>query len=172
MSAGKKRITRADLTLDYIKTILSYNPESGEFTWTGNGWDGRPAGTVNDDGYIKIAIHKIDFKAHRLAWAFVHGYIPDRSILVDHLNRVRTDNRISNFRLCNDKQNAENSSKPKNNTTGFKGVAKCKNTTRYRAYICHNRKQIHLGMFDTPEMASAAYCAAATTLGWEVFTPD
>ena len=162
---------RSDITLPYLRTILTYNPESGKFTWIGNQCGGRSAGTVDDNGYIKIAIHRIDFKAHRLAWAFVHGYLPEPHRKIDHLNRVRTDNRIDNFRLCSDKQNCENSGRPKNNTTGFKGVAKCKNTTKYRAYICHNRKQIHLGMFDTPEEGNLAYCNAAKALGWEVFTP-
>lgn len=166
------KLQRADITVEYLRSILSYDPDTGKFTWLGRQWHGRPAGTLNSDGYVRIVIAKIDFKAHRLAWAFTHGVIPHPLIPLDHLNGIRSDNRIGNLRICTPKQNSENATRPKSSTTGFKGVARCKNTTKFRAYICHNRKQIHLGMFETAEEANRAYCAAAFTLGWEVFKPD
>lgn len=167
-----KKIQREDITLEYIRSILDYDPKTGVFTWVGRQWDGQIAGTMTVDGYLRIVISKVQFKAHRLAWAYVNGYIPNADIPLDHLNGIRSDNRASNLRACTPKQNCENSSKPKNNTTGFKGVARCKNSSRFRAYICHNRKQIHLGMFDTEEEANKAYCTAAFTLGWSVFKAD
>jgi hypothetical protein len=166
------KLKRTDISLEYMRSVLSYDPESGVFTWTGRQWNGRVAGTATVDGYVRIVLCKTAFKAHRLAWALVNGYIPDSKIPMDHLNGIRNDNRICNLRLWTPKQNCENSSKPKSNTTGFKGVAKCKNSTKFRAYICHNRKQIHLGMFNSAAEANKAYCEAAFSIGWDVFKPD
>ena len=44
----------------------------------------------------------------------------------------------------------------KNNTSGYTGVSKLK-SGKYRAYIYFQRKQFHLGSFDTKEDAAAAY---------------
>lgn len=168
----KTRPKRSDLTLDYIKSVLDYDPETGLFKWKGNQWTGRSAGTINSDGYMKIAIQRLDFKAHRLAWAIFYGEMLDSTVPIDHINGTRTDNRICNLRACTSKQNSENSRKPRSNTSGFKGASKMKICENFRAYICHNRKQIHLGMFDTAEEANKAYCKAAFALGWEEFKPD
>ncbi|MGL9722094.1 HNH endonuclease signature motif containing protein [Symbiopectobacterium sp.] len=45
-------------------------------------------------------------RAHRLAWIYVYGVEPDGEI--DHINGIRSDNRICNFRIVDDKQNARN----------------------------------------------------------------
>lgn len=160
------KFTREAITLDYLRTLLALDTETGEFTWLGSFMTGRKAGTVDDNGYIKIVIHGIDFKAHRLVWAFVHGEIPHKSMHIDHLNGIKKDNRLANLRLCTAKQNCENAKRHRTNSTGFKGVSFCGN--KFRAYICHNRRQIHLGCFATKEEAHAAYCGAADRLGWKV----
>jgi hypothetical protein len=170
MSAGKaaarNRPDRSSLTLEYLKSVLSYDPQTGQFHWIANKWEGRPAGTVNSDGYIKIVVRLIDFKAHRLAWAFANNEMPPKAMHIDHINGIKTDNRLANLRLCTAKQNCENAKRHKSNTVGLKGVSTCGN--RFRAYICHNRKQHHLGVFSTPDEAHQAYCRAAIKLGWQV----
>jgi acetylornithine deacetylase/succinyl-diaminopimelate desuccinylase-like protein len=158
----RTRIERAD----FLRTILHYNSDTGVFVWIGKQHGGCVAGTTTANGYIRIAIECVGFHAHRLAWIMHYGTI-EASAHVDHINGDAKDNRIANLRLVNSKQNQENSRRPKNNTTGFKGVARYRD--KYRSYICHNRRQIHLGIYDTAKEAHAAYCdAAKNMLGWEV----
>jgi hypothetical protein len=79
---------------------------------------------------------------------------------VDHCEPLSTlDNRRANLRLATVSRNMANRGKPKNNTSGFKGVVK--NRNRFRAEIRVNRQKINLGSFGTPEEAHAAYSADA-----------
>ena len=88
----------------------------------------------------------------------------DESLVVDHINGDRLDNRKENLRLCHQKQNSANSRKSKNNTTGFKGVCFYKRDGVYTAQLMKDRKMIYLGRFTKPEYAAAAYDLAAMNL--------
>jgi len=83
---------------------------------------------------------------------------------VDHIDGDPANNRRANLRLCLHADNVKNQRKRCSNTSGFKGVGWHKQRRRWRAYIQINRKLLHLGLFDTPEQASAAYQAAAGVL--------
>ena len=91
---------------------------------------------------------------------FIMGCVPGDGIYVDHISGDTLDNRKCNLRKCEAKGNCRNSAKPKNNTTGYKGVSKGRNDL-YRAFIKVNYKQLSLGMWDTPEDAAYAYDVAA-----------
>jgi len=80
---------------------------------------------------------------------------------IDHVNGRKYDNRLVNLREATRQQNAANSKKRKHNTSGFKGVYWIERTRRWRASIHKDRKHIHIGYFDKPEEAHAAYCKAA-----------
>lgn len=155
------------LTQEKLKELFNYNPEEGVFTRkkrTSNRIKvGDKAGYLHPGGYIKIRTdngNKISF-AHRLAWIYHYGVNPDSEI--DHINGIRTDNRISNLRLATDKQNAENRhSAPSNNKTGLLGVSPIGN--RFMANISNNHKQIYLGCYKTPEEAHHAYLSAKRQL--------
>ncbi len=86
--------------------------------------------------------------------------IPDDS-QVDHKDNCGLSNRRSNLRAANNSQNSCNRSRQSNNTSGFKGVAFCRQTNRWKAYIVIDKKQRWLGRFDTAEEASFAYSQAA-----------
>ena len=137
-------------------------------------WKIKPSQKVNigdiagcvSDGYIQIQINKKLYKAHRLIWMFHNGDI-ETGLDVDHINRIKSDNRIENLRLATVSQNQSNVTKYKNNTSGYKGVSWDKRRKKWRAQINHNNKKIHIGYFDTPELAHAAYIAAAAKLQGE-----
>lgn len=152
-------------TYEYLSKILSYNPENGHLVWKVL-FPGRIAGSVNSDGYIKLALEKLDFKAHRIAWILFYGEPPTRRI--DHVNRVKSDNRITNLRECDQYENSHNCNISANNTTGFAGVSKI--GKRFRAYISKNRRQINLGVHDTAEEAHVAYTNASKFIYGE-FSP-
>lgn len=79
----------------------------------------------------------------------------------DHINGNTLDNRRSNLRVVTRTQNNQNVTIRKHNKSGYKGVSLEKKTGRWVAVIQANNKRIHLGTFDTPEEAYAAYCEAA-----------
>jgi hypothetical protein len=146
-----------------IKDYLSYEPITGVFTWIKSPADhikiGYVAGCKDKEGYIKIRFTKIGYRAHRLAWWFIYGEMPDCKI--DHINEVRDDNRISNLRLDVNKENEQNSSKPqKNNTSGYLGVNWSITCNKWESRISVKGKRIVIGYYDTPEEAHAAYLCA------------
>ena len=93
----------------------------------------------------------------------VHKLIVDYPI-VDHINRDRLDNRKINLRAATKSQNAMNASKPKHNTSGFKGVSWCKLTKKWKAGIKANGRSKTLGYFVDILDAAKAHDAAALEL--------
>lgn len=143
------------LTQKRLKELLSYNPETGDFinkVFRGlRAMPGEMAGNVSSGGYIDITIDKRKYKAHRLAWFYTYGVWPTNNI--DHINRVKIDNRISNLRDVTQVQNGQNKTKHKNNTSGHTGVVWHKREQQWRARIRLNGKDIYLGGF--PDIQSA-----------------
>jgi hypothetical protein len=67
----------------------------------------------------------------------LHRYLmkPDNDELIDHINGNKLDNREFNLRKANKSQNAMNSKKPSNNSSGTKGVSWDKRSEKWEAYI-------------------------------------
>jgi hypothetical protein len=155
-------VPRPELTAEYLRSILNYDPETGIFTWkisTANRVKvGDAAGCPDGHGYLRIQLQSRLYKAHRLAWLYVYGEWPKLDI--DHINRNRSDNRRANLRDVSHKQNHQNRSKPSNNTSGHPGICWHKQSSKWRARIRHNKKHIHLGLFTDIEEAIAARKAA------------
>jgi hypothetical protein len=87
--------------------------------------------------------------------------ITDPLVKVDHINRNRLDNRKENLRPCTNAENCRNRGKPKNNTSGYKGVFwHCKNE-KWIASIGYNNRSYYLGSYNTKEDAAKAYNQAA-----------
>jgi hypothetical protein len=101
---------------------------------------------------------------HREVMGLMHG----DPLQVDHRDRVNTlDNRRKNLRVTH-KRNQQNQGKSVANTSGFKGVSLRRATTKNRersdtwqAQIGVEGKVIHLGYFQTRELAASTYDAAA-----------
>ena len=94
------------LQLSRLKELLSYNPDTGNFTWLvsrGKAKKNDIAGHLEHTGYISIRIHGKAYLAHRLAWFYVFGGFPDSDL--DHVNGVRTDNSMNNLRIATKPQN-------------------------------------------------------------------
>ncbi|EHL6353356.1 HNH endonuclease, partial [Escherichia coli] len=111
-------ITHKELT-----SSLNYNPETGVFTWkiaSGSSSIGKVAGfkTNSQADYLSIRINGKSYLCHRLAWFYMKGCWPKG--LIDHINGVKNDNRISNLREVTRGQNKTNSVSSSN--TGIKGV--------------------------------------------------
>lgn len=117
---------------------------------------GRNSWNVNLDGKR--------FLCHRIVYMLFNELLTSDE-LIDHIDGNPLNNCINNLRIASQKENLRNSKKRKSNTSGFKGVSKHRN--KWLSYIGFNSKQIHLGRFDTPEEAHAAYCKASKELHGE-----
>lgn len=155
----------------YITNILSYDPDTGIFSWA----TPRPRVRVGDkaggihkrSGYVMIEIDGKSYAAHRLAWFYMTGSMPKNQI--DHINRVRSDNRFSNLREATNGQNRANT--VSSSRHGLKGVTHKKwlKEKPWEARITFEKKVRSLGCFATKEEAHAAYCKEAKRLHGDFF---
>ena len=147
-----------DITAEKLRELLHYDPATGIFTWKIGSANqvkaGDAAGCPTGNGYLQIRLQSRLYKAHRLAWLYVYGEWPEDQL--DHINRNRSDNRISNLRDVTQKQNHQNRSKSSNNTSGHTGVVWHKQRSKWQAKIMHNKKDISLGLFTNIEEAIAS----------------
>lgn len=79
----------------------------------------------------------------------------------DHIDRDTLNNQRANLRRVNASQNQMNKAKASTNKTGYKGVRFSKTPGKFTASICLGTRYTHLGTFNTPVEAHAAYCKAA-----------
>lgn len=164
-------MTSNSVTQEQLKSLLSYNTKTGEFTsikavgHNGNWKAGRKVGYLDrSNGYIKISLLGKKHYAHRLAWLYVYGHLPKEKI--DHINHDRMDNRLSNLRVVSDLESARNCSKCKSNTSGFTGVTWDKNLSKWVVRIMVNRKNLHIGVFEDIEIAKIARKEAEKEYGF------
>ena len=167
-------MTRTELTREFLKSVLSYDPETVVFTWKKRSdvpkeWNTRRAGKQagfkeknKHTFYIRIRINKRIYYSHRLAWLYMTGSFPESGLQIDHIHGNGLNNRFANLRVVTNRQNTTNSRVYKSNQLGIRGVDKF--AGRYRATIQKDGKGLHLGYFDTPEEASVAYQKAAEEL--------
>lgn len=151
------------ITLERLREVLEYDPESGVWVWiarTGKkSKPGKIAGSVESHGYVVIRIDKGLYKAHRLAWLYMTGEWPKATI--DHKNLERADNRWVNLREATQSQNNTNRGLTGLNKSGFKGVSWEKLAGKWRAQGRAGRQAMYIGLYETKEEASAAYEAWA-----------
>jgi hypothetical protein len=156
------------LTQERLKEVLHYNPETGVFTWIVSPAHrvkvGDVAGSICGNGYRLISIDSVKYKAHRLAWLYVYGYLPEHG--VDHKDRVKVHNQIDNLREASQQCNMRNTGNFSDNTSGVKGVNYHKPTGKWRAYININRKNIYLGVHLSFFEAACHRLAAEQAENW------
>jgi hypothetical protein len=159
-------MARKILTQERLKELLNYDPATGIFTnrIMRRGLRKQAndvAGTKNRLGYIVIQIDGHKFSAHRLAWLYTHGDWPINQI--DHINRVRNDNRIANLRDVTASENIHNAANWNKNTSGVRNVVWHKRNKKWQAQIMVNNRYKYLGLYDNIEEAKKAADQAAKT---------
>lgn len=145
------------LTAERLREVLDYDPSSGVFTWRIGRTKTRAggvAGSPDKEGYIVIGIDYRAHKAHRLAWLHHHGVWP--AGVIDHLNGVPSDNRLSNLRSADAAINAQNRrASTRGSKLGVLGVTP--RGARFIAQIHAEGRKVLLGVFDTADAAHNAY---------------
>jgi hypothetical protein len=132
---------------------------------------GKRCGSEVATGYSKTTISGTQLLIHRLIWILHNGDIPD-SMIIDHIDGNRLNNRIENLRVCTSNENLFNSGLSAGNKSGAKGVYRRVLTSglvRYTVKISVENKVFRLGHFNTLELASVAYNAAAKVLHGEYY---
>jgi HNH endonuclease/AP2 domain len=145
-----------------LHRLFRFDPETGVLyrkMARGGTPEGGVAGHVNRSGYVKVQVGKFTYGAHRIGWAMHYGEWPEHRL--DHINCNTSDNRIANLRQATVAENARNILRPRDNTSGYKGVCLHRQTGKFAAQIRVNMKRIHLGLFKSPEEAHRAYVDAA-----------
>lgn len=141
---------------EMIRAALTYDRHSGTFARIGGRRSSRPLGSLVR-GYRRIEIHGRAYRAHVLAWVYVHGAVPDG--LLDHINGNRDDNRIQNLRIADKQQNGANMRARRDDMP--KGVRPYRR--KFQAYIKVSRRFICIGYYSTADEAAHAYNKAAIT---------
>jgi hypothetical protein len=173
----KKIVKNDDITAEFVRTILSYDPQTGLFTHLyrpdrDRPWNGRYAGKIagnpfTTNRYVVIHINGVLRAAHRLAWLWMTGEWPEE--LIDHADGVKSNNKWCNLRKATCSQNVANSAVKSNNSSGYKGVHFVKSRGNWCSQIMVNGVRITLGSFPTAELAHKKYCEKAAELNGEFF---
>lgn len=160
------------LTQEYLKECLTYDPDTGIFVWNerpishfktkrsystwNSHYSNKESGSENiSNGYVVIRIdNKKLYMAHRLAFLYMEGYLPENQ--VDHINRIRNDNRWINLREVSNQCNLQNCNISINNTSGVTGVLFLKERSKFISQIMIGRKNKYLGIFKNFEDAVMA----------------
>ena len=148
----------SNLTQARLKELLHYDPDTGIFTWIKKSKKSIPVGSVagaqHNQGYRSLCIDYKRYLAHRIAWLYIFGEMPPG--FIDHINRNRSDNRISNLRVVDRSGNQQNHKIRKDNTSGISGIYWHKQRKKWHVRIWIKRKSRNVGLFETIEEAKTA----------------
>ncbi len=161
-------VDRIKIEPDELRRQIEYDYKTGIFTWRINKRGHVKAGDIvtctDNSGYLLIGINGKRYRGHRLAWLYHYGYFPENNI--DHINGIRTDNRISNLREVSQVCNLRNTGNPKDNKSGVKGVFFDKARNRWAARIVNNGKDCYLTRSNSFCEAVCHRYAAEQCLDW------
>jgi len=155
-------MAKPKLTQEYLKECLTYNSDSGIFIWnirplnhfktkracavinTRNG--NKEAGSIDKGSWcLSIRVNSKLYLAHRLAFLYMEGYMPENGI--DHIDRNRLNNKWNNLREASQRCNMQNCKLSIMNTSGVTGVCWNKNWNKWESQITINSKTKHLGPY-------------------------
>lgn len=147
-------------SLQRVRDLLSYDEEAGRLSWRksrGNRSSGSDAGSKAGNGYRQVRIDGAVLMEHRVIWLLMTGKWP---IEIDHIDHDRQNNRWSNLREVERRENHENRIRARRGTkTGVLGVRLRKNGRPF-SEIKINGKYVYLGTFDSIGRAREAYLCA------------
>lgn len=151
------------LTQARLKELFVFDPYTGLFTRIkSRNKDnvGVIAGTIAHNGYVNIWVDGKLALGHRMAWIYAYGETP---VELDHINGIRSDNRISNLRIATRSQNGYNQGISSKNKSGVKGVSWNKKSQKWQVHV----QRQYLGMFEDLEDARLVAMKKRTELHGE-----
>jgi len=146
------------ITQQELKELVTYDPDTGLMHWKKRtskhikkpsslkGWNTKYAYNalklIDGKGYLFASINYKQYRLHRLAWLYVYGEWPN---IIDHMNGVKTDNRLCNLRNTTHQGNHLNQKRNSKNTSGVTGVYLNKKSGIWCAQMKFNGKTYHIG---------------------------
>lgn len=167
---GRKQLSER-FTAEYIRSRLSYSPETGDIIWKlhdgasrrwATRWAGKRAGCAKVEGRVFVQIDGRSVGAAVIAWVIMTGEWPQK--IVDHRDGDPSNDRWDNLRLATPSENLRNMKRSASNTSGIKGVSFSKPHGKWRSAIVVSGETIFLGLHETKEAAGVAYADAAERL--------
>jgi len=160
----KMAMPKTDLSHEELTDVLSYDKDTGRFSWRHDGKVGRqrvgrPVGSIDKKGKLHIAIKRRNYPAARLAWFYVTREWPGDKFIIPS-NGDWLDLRFGNLRAATPQEVARNSKDRPNTSSGVRGVSWDKSREKWTAGITINYRRKSLGYFDSVDAAAAAYQAA------------
>jgi hypothetical protein len=146
------------LTQEKLKSLVEYDPLTGVFLK-----NGETTGTISKTGYKVISVENSRYYAHRLAWLYVFGCLPRN--MIDHINRDKLDNRISNLRDADRSLNSSNTPVRSHSQVGHKHIKFDKRDNRYSVVISRKGVYHYFGRALSLEDALAIREKAYATFG-------
>lgn len=173
-------------SVEYLRKCFLYSEDTGILTWrirplshfaTENAcntinsrFGGKPAGCLRPSGYLAIRMGNDLYFAHRVAWKMHTGSDPTGDI--DHINKIKTDNRVINLRDVSRSQNNMNGKSAKGATSKYLGVSWSANAGKWVAQITKNYQHKYIGCFSCEIEAAKAYDRAAIEMFGEHARPN
>ena len=145
----KKVDFRSGITQKQVKQLFDYDSSIGGLIWKKTG---KKAGSQDHPGYRRVYIAGLTYREHHVVWLWHHGELPN--CIIDHINRIKDDNRIENLRKSDPHSNNMNRSLMSNNTSGHTGVKLV--GKKWYAEITINKKTNRLGSFTDKQKAILA----------------
>ena len=152
-------MARHQISIDEVRSRLSYDPLTGIFVWKDGRRIGKQAGYLHHSGYRVIRFGPSPYLAHRIAWVYMTGRWPRLSI--DHIDMNKANNAFRNLREAAPWQNNANVG---GRGALSKGVTLHRRSGKYQAQIKLRGQSFYLGLFETEAQASAAYVGASKVL--------
>jgi len=154
---SNKIVARSSAEEQEIHRKLKYDPITGKFTWKyvtpltyGDICFNRQFALKSIEHtscpYLGMYILGRRIQAHRIAWFISYGEWPD--LPIDHINRNKSDNALTNLRAVTLSVNQRNSTKNTKNTSGATGVRWHKPNRKWLASMRLLGKYKHLGYFE------------------------
>lgn len=127
--------------------LFRYDPAEGILYWR----NGRRAGYIAEDGYIRVNIKKKNYMAHNLIWAYMTGKWP--VLEVDHSDNCGSNNKWSNLRAATRSQQLLNTRVRRDNALGIKNVHLHKPSGKYQVKMRIQGKDKSFGYYSDLELA-------------------
>ena len=126
-------------SIEVLNEWLHYNPDTGILTWKKspghNAKVGKEAGHLKKNGYRAVVIAGIQYKTHRVIWKMIYGNDPDEGMYIDHINRIKNDNRLCNLRVVTPSENRKNQKCQEGNISGIRYFTWSKKDRKWRVRV-------------------------------------
>lgn len=169
-----------ELTQKELKKYMKYIPKTGKLFWKKDrgrtAKKGQQVGFINKEGYRCTKLFGKEYKIARLIFLYMKGFFPKKQM--DHINRIKDDNRWCNLREISQNKNMLNQGATKNSTTGIRGVSpyiyrgKKKTTRTWIVSIRTNGKQKTVGYYKNFDEAVLARWKSEVKYGYFEYCPN